>query len=149
MQKYAVARDLAHDRPIGNGRKARIVVVVLYRCILTTIRASRFKGYLGQIDLSIHDPPRCPAQCRALNMIFIADEGDARFGLDHTRRMANMNGLLILRFRTCHFVNNSARQFAGNASADRARSSVGLVHLLHEHQARDEMDGLCLYNGIA
>lgn len=48
MQMYAVACDLAHDRPIGNGRNARFVAVLPYISILATIRPYELAAIHGR-----------------------------------------------------------------------------------------------------
>ena len=88
---YAIPCDLAHDRPIGNGRNARFVAVLPDFSILATIRPFQVAAYSRQIDLPIHDPPGCAAKGCALDLVFIADESDACLGHNNACGMADVN----------------------------------------------------------
>ena len=92
--------------------------------------------------------PRRAAKGCALDVVFIADQGDARLGHNNACGMADVNILTGLDFRACGFMNNCPGELTGDAGADGAGSSVGLVHLLHEHQAGDKIDCLCRHDSV-
>src|ERR1019366_935125 len=91
-------------------------------------------------DVALHDAARRAPQRRSTNHVMGTAPFDLCFRLHYTGRMTDADLMVIERFAPRHLMDNSSSDAARHAGAGRTCTSISLVHLLHVHQPRNQIN---------